>query len=395
MNMRWRKNMISINKNKLKYILLTFIIMIAFFEPQYFLSANIEFAHKVYSILKYFSLLFSMIFLIIMIKSNKVSKTIIAIAMFLGALLMSTIINNFSLLKAAINYCLNILSMCICMNYLYKKNNESFIIGMRIIFNLLVLINFLSIIIYPSGMYIDISTNTGENWFLGYDNLHILYILPCIFFNCIFDSLRNRKSVISFFMIVVAYASCIIRFSATSIIGISVLLMYFIPFLKKIIIKNYKKIILCILIVTLLIVICRIQNIFQYIIVNLLGKSLTFSGRIFIWDYVMEFIKNKPILGYGYEISQIRFLKTTIYRSYHAHNEILEIIYKTGIVGMLIFCYICLLLKNNAFSIKNINIKALIFTFTIVYLIMFITEYYDLNYFLYLFMFTECLKEEK
>ena len=124
MNMRWRKNMISINKNKLKYILLTFIIMIAFFEPQYFLSANIEFAHKVYSILKYFSLLFSMIFLIIMIKSNKVSKTIIAIIMFLGALLMSTIINNFSLLKAAINYCLNILSMCICMNYLYKKNNE-------------------------------------------------------------------------------------------------------------------------------------------------------------------------------------------------------------------------------------------------------------------------------
>lgn len=45
--------------------------------------------------------------------------------------------------------------------------------------------------------------------------------------------------------------------------------------------------------------------------------------------------KTKKFLGYGVENSLMRLNKTNMFQSYHAHNQILEIIYKSGLIGLI------------------------------------------------------------
>ena len=386
--------MILINKTKIKRLIITIILMFGFFEPQYFLSANIKWVCIIYDVFKLFSYFVSAFLFLILVKNKKIPKTVILLIFFIFTLIISTMINRISLLIPAVLYCYNIFSICVCMYYLLLKDKNTFIKGMRFIFNTLVFINFITIIMFPAGMYEDITTNTGANWFLGYDNMHIIYLLPCIFFNYVYNEINKRNSLISYFMISVCYISCIIRFSATSLVGMTILGLYFVPFFKEFIKNNYKKIVIVILVLNFLIVICRIQNVFEYIIVDILGKTLTFTDRVYIWDYVIEFIKNKPLFGYGFQSSEIRFLMTNVYQSYHAHNEILEIIYKSGLIGMSIITFMCVALKKHIYNIKIENIKIIIMVFTIVYLIMFITEYYDIKNFIYLFILAEYFRED-
>lgn len=385
----------KIKKEDIKYFVITIILLFCFFEPQIITIKEISSVSKIYLIFKYISYFVSIFFTIDLIKNKKFSKNLVGICLFSLVVVVSTAINRSSLIVVAIKYILNIVSFSINLYYLLLHNEKMGIQGIRFIFNVLVFINFCTLLLYPDGMYMDVSTNTNANWFLGYDNLHILYILPCLFFNLLYNKKNNKLSIISVIMVLICYYSCIVRFSATSLCGLLMITLYFIPKIKFFVIKYFKTICTIILVIMFLIVVCRIQNIFKYIIVDLLGKKLDFSGRIYIWDYIIEFIKKQPILGYGYETSIIRFFKTDLHRAYHAHNEILEIMYKTGICGVSIMGYIFLKFVNNVTKIKKDNIKVLFMLVTWAYLLMFITEYYDILYYVYLFIFAERLKENE
>jgi exopolysaccharide production protein ExoQ len=82
------------------------------------------------------------------------------------------------------------------------------------------------------------------------------------------------------------------------------------------------------------------------IIVGLLGKDLTFSGRDQLWGAVMEMVDKRPLFGYGYEafwyIKGPSSLPDLIWNRIgwdapHAHNGLLEILLSLGWVGTGIF----------------------------------------------------------
>ena len=86
----------------------------------------------------------------------------------------------------------------------------------------------------------------------------------------------------------------------------------------------------------------KIQNYFEWLIVGILHKSMTFSNRVFVWEVAVSNILKKPIFGYGLEKTgrlAINYSKI-LHRTYFSHNIFLEILIQGGVVAFLCFLLI-------------------------------------------------------
>jgi exopolysaccharide production protein ExoQ len=82
----------------------------------------------------------------------------------------------------------------------------------------------------------------------------------------------------------------------------------------------------------------------ETIVVDVLGKDLTFTGRTILWEYVVQMIQQRPILGYGYQgfwrglDGPSAFVVDAVsWAVPHAHNGFLDLTLNLGIVGLSIF----------------------------------------------------------
>lgn len=92
----------------------------------------------------------------------------------------------------------------------------------------------------------------------------------------------------------------------------------------------------------------RIQNLFAYIIENLLHKTITFTGRIYIWDIILYKCLNHPLIGVGAELNNndknitINEMHHVFFEKTQAHNQLLSILYFNGFIGIVLFIVIIL-----------------------------------------------------
>ncbi len=84
-------------------------------------------------------------------------------------------------------------------------------------------------------------------------------------------------------------------------------------------------------------------------ILVILGKGSTLSGRTDIWNSVLYFIKQRPIIGHGYagfwvDVGQARHVWGALgYEPVHAHNGFLDLILDLGFIGLAVFLAIFIL----------------------------------------------------
>lgn len=102
------------------------------------------------------------------------------------------------------------------------------------------------------------------------------------------------------------------------------------------------------------------------LILELLGKDATLTGRTLIWPYVIDSIGDKPLLGWGYlafwssqnpAAMQIQLVEARIYglefMIANAHNGLLELLLDIGLVGTCFFIF--LWLRNFVMALKCIS----------------------------------------
>lgn len=82
----------------------------------------------------------------------------------------------------------------------------------------------------------------------------------------------------------------------------------------------------------------------EYIVVDKLGKDLTFTGRTYIWESVIGMIQQRPLLGYGYtafwqglEGPSVAVVSAVDWAVPHSHNGYLDLCLDLGIVGLTLF----------------------------------------------------------
>jgi exopolysaccharide production protein ExoQ len=67
------------------------------------------------------------------------------------------------------------------------------------------------------------------------------------------------------------------------------------------------------------------------------NEAETLTGRVGIWDYVYEQSWEKPWIGHGFHSFRNVVPAFGVFEPWHAHNELLQLFYSYGMVGLLLF----------------------------------------------------------
>ena len=228
---------------------------------------------------------------------------------------------------------------------------KTFLSAILLCFEIIIYINFATLIIFPDGMYA--LETTKLNWFLGYDNTHVIYFLPALLIAFIYIEITKKK-LRGGLLIVVIIISSLMRWAATTIMGIAIFLILLIPiFRNNTKIFNFKTYMLATLIIFITMVLLRLQNYLSFIIVDILGKDLTFRNRTPLWDITIEYIKENFLFGYGWQNDSIRHSMYNSSSVISAHNQFLEYIYLGGIILIGIYIYMILYINKITKKIRN------------------------------------------
>lgn len=237
--------------------------------------------------------------------------------------------------------------ICIAMIFdLFCNNIRSLMKCLYYYFFVFAVINLLLMILFPNGIYsvysAAYSTNTRE-WLFGVGNVSISWHYPAVVVAWIYSTLIGNKKY-GWYMSAVALISHLIDGSATTIVGILIILIIQnISFFKKIL----KPKIGCILVAAAFVIVVVRQkfDFLQPFIVGFLGKDMTFTGRLMIWKNAINAILKNPISGHGVmyykDIPSLLGIMPDVNYIWagatHCHDNYLQILFTGGLVAGLIY----------------------------------------------------------
>jgi O-antigen ligase len=99
------------------------------------------------------------------------------------------------------------------------------------------------------------------------------------------------------------------------------------------------------------------------LLLGIIGKDPTLTGRTDVWSYVLDDIQKRPILGWGFcafwssnNPAALEIWTALRWVVPHAHNALLEMLLEVGIVGAAFFLF--LWARNIALALRCMNTSA-------------------------------------
>ncbi|MBQ7170560.1 MAG: O-antigen ligase family protein [Synergistaceae bacterium] len=294
---------------------------------------------------------------LLLLERRKFSKLLWSTIVFQGFMLMSTLINphSFSDIVRWGQYAGAALGGSFLAEYFMPVLREKMLLLTRDFLFVLVAINTYTVIAYPQGMY-----GVATNFFLGMDNRFVLYTLPLICMAAMYSLTVKRRLDFMVYASLAASLFCTIATWAVGgflgMIAVAAGVMIFTNFAWFNRISTWV-FFLSPQIVSLSITVMRIQYLFEDFIVNTLHKSVTFTGRTMLWDAALNTFSKSPIFGIG--IKSDEKIGEILYGFNHAHNEILDSLFRTGLLGMLGRCIYWITLVKGISRIDDRRVRGL------------------------------------
>lgn len=252
-----------------------------------------------------------------------------------------------------------------------NKNRISDVIkSWAFILRILTYIDAFTMFLFPTGMYA--SAMYTNYWFLGYKTERLIFCLPMIVFTCYNDFKEKGKFGIRCYWVLLIslfttrFSEGTAAFYCLLVFGLIVVLS---DFKSKLGIDldlvysmmNFKLIIPLYAVATFLTINIADSPLIQYIVTNILGKSLTLTTRTHIWDSLIPEIQKKLITGYGL-IEASAYVKITgnPYAT-SAHNMLLQIMMTGGIALLVIYVvgiFACSHISNRKYTVPEIIVIA-------------------------------------
>lgn len=289
-------------------------------------------------------LLTNIIFILIviyyfLIERIRIRKYILGIAMLvLMVLTLAWTPNKFESIKLIINIIGPLYYfLLLCLNV--KKGKILKIIR---VYCIIILVFDIIALILPSGIgYMDSVSKVLNGIHLSRSSF-VVYINFIIFINWIyFMQNRNKYNTNSIIPCIVIMLSLILVIISKSSTGLITILLFFIFTL----VLRRKKLSYYIfyfsLITGIVLPFMHLNSpILDKIVTIIFGKTLTFSGRTYIWKYVLGNLIDNPILGNGFN-STHTLLADKVVPIYdrvaaHSHNGFLEVFLQSGIIGLIL-----------------------------------------------------------
>lgn len=318
----------------------------------------IDFLSPLNRIIIYLSYFLCGVFFFTLIIDRKFSPFTWCLLMFLVFGFVSCFLNPLSEKIMFLEVYLKLVGYIIFLERALKINTIGTVKTLNLVLFILVLINFITIIVFPQGLYL--SERYSTNWFFKYDNTHIFMYFPSLMLNYVNLKLKGKSidliSILNFIIITYCIMFC---FSSNSIVAYFIFIIYLVfrKIFNKLNIFNSISYFITYIAIFFGFVIIRIQSIFEWFIVGVLHKKLTLTGRVYIWDTVIGFIKKRPIIGYGFETNDIITKKFGSIYFTHAHNTILDILYKGGILSLVSFIFLLYYCMKRLYEHKDMVIS--------------------------------------
>lgn len=326
------------NKIKSIKIIFYFLLSIIFVKPRAF--EEIDLLDNILNLLR---ILCGCIVLYSFLRKckYKVSKFFLINVFFWGVLVFSTLVNKADVLRVIMYMIVN-LSIIAIIEMSLKEENLYRLDIIFISYFVLILINFILLIIFPDGLYIQ-AGDRGN--FLNIDNLlgHILILNIML---SLINIVEKRYMKISIINLIICILTVLITWSVTAVVsvGIFIVLMLFKKnkFLTKIVNINVLLVMYCIFWV--IVIFNGNSSFLGNFVTNVLKKDLTFSGRTYVWDEFFYYIKNNDIdLFFGNGVQSTNQIFVRHFKGFlHLHNQFYNIIYEGGLFSLIIYVFMIL-----------------------------------------------------
>lgn len=332
-------------------------------------------------------------------KKSKTKVSIIIIALIVYYLYLGTVtfINNGRFI-ATMALGMQFVLFCMYLDLVIKHNINTIYTTCFNILQAYLIINFIAIIIMPNGLYK--TEYFSNNYFLGYDNQNINFILPTMVLALLrhLKFKENKKQTI--IIMIISMLTAVIIWSSMTIIMVfgfclfsAMIIFDKNEFLQKIFnskLMNYFVLLGTNIALCIGIVFFNIQKYFSFIIETVLRKSTSLSSRTYIWEKTIDYIGKRFIFGYGTEEYHVKAVKMGFEESssagLHSHNRFLEVTYTGGIILLAIYLFMLIYIGFKLNKYKNDAVTKVLAFSLFIYLFGMITEFYTYSIFLWGFM---------
>ncbi len=325
-------------------IIYTFFIFLGVIFLSRFFSLYVDFSANTTSMYIFLSRLITFfsicLYLKLLIKKNISIYNILLLLFYIVVFLLN--IFNHGNLRGVLSITYPIIALSIILEMSFKHNYKSAIISLNYIFSILIFINFFQMLFLHNVL--------GEHiYFLGPRNQLGPVFLISIFICYLYSRIRNNSYIFNIILLI-TLLSIVMAGSINNLIAYLFLIFYLILEKKQHHLFKYFdnlsmfKISISYIIFSISVIILRIQNIFSFLIEDVFHRSLSLSGRTFIWDQALKKIIDQPFLGYGKGVSGNYFTVKYIMSNdiekvatYSAHNTFLQSAYESGIIPIILF----------------------------------------------------------
>lgn len=354
-----------------------FLLLLPFFMPTYF--EILPFGYLLYRLGMMFSLGYiSLSYLILKKNFSSITWLIVIYEI----LVVSLTILQKGEIFTAIWSAEKIIGLVLLVDY-YREDVVSFLKIILLHFEWLIYINFATVSLFSERFFTRFNPAYGETqeWFLGSVNNFIFWLFPALVVAWLYYFLSGKIFRTYSLTIVIALTE-LIKGSATGRIAVFIFILFIASsWLRKII--SPKLVFIGVTVLGIFIVFLQNVDFLEPIVVQLLGKKLTFSNRIYIWSNAVTVIR-KNFIGLGLQPADhvIRllgningYLQPTVT---HAHNEFLQVAFQTGILGFILYCWMYVKTLINAVKFSSPIAQTSILFFA-VYNVIAITETLELS----------------
>lgn len=226
-----------------------------------------------------------------------------------------------------------------------KSKRKNMADALNFIFSILLFLQIVSVFYIKVGHVIFEYIENDYTYLLGTDNYSAFATIPMLGAILFFG--HKRKNLLSKAKKVILClglcASYVYTGAVTAaIMSVVTVLAYIITKYNKFLLKFFtiKKVAIFCLLVLFLIMAFDIQNHMLWLL-RLVGKSAkatTLNSRTIIWEKAFNIIKQNIIFGIG-ELSAEQVKGYALYGVGHAHNLILDLLLKSGIVGTISYLF--------------------------------------------------------
>ena len=364
-----------------KKIRLNFLVIVFLLSP-FFKPGSLDYlVPALDTVFEIWQIAAAMVILTLYLLNGKFSKYILSVIAFEGVLILSTIIDSGDMFTLIINVG-RVISICMLVELGINVAPKELVRAFVWILGIECIINAITVFLFPGGMYVATEVLgwskrmiSRENYFLGYDNGYILYMLPFFCFYLIYSKNRNMSQVSKMALMLPVIVASYITHSAATVVALTVFVILVLlerfQLLRKMF--NFRNCIIVVFIAFIAIVFFRLQVVLSPLIA-MLGKDITLSGRTYIWDKAIQLFLQSPVIGIGV-LTRSQYMM--LLGLPHPHSFILRILCERGIIGFIVFIVILLLVgKSLTDQPQNRNcyiVSTTLFCFFIVLL----TESFD------------------